>query len=312
MRSLANTRRLSVCALLIFLLCRGAVAEQQKNIHVTCDLKPKECLAELPNYLTSVPLHSRVWFQYKLYQINAMFELLLLDELLAEVSPWINAPDIPLKFKLTVHIYYAKLMQTNGFEDEANEYLEKSIEILKDVNEVSPDPMLEVQIANTLNSLRRYQQGYDLLSPLEVKYKDRHMPKFKHELYENLGHFAYRLGDLDKHLEYRLLARVWAKEQGNQVQLAISTYNVGRAYQMLESYEQAFEYFLIAEQMQAMGQSDQNMIWFRRAEMSLAQGNVIQAKAYFANLNKVTSIRSYQKMFTQLESNLNNAQAVKE
>jgi tetratricopeptide (TPR) repeat protein len=310
LHSLWRTKSLGLCTFLFFISVASVANENTKNIHVTCERNPEQCLAELPSYLSSVPLHSRVWFQYKLYQVNAMFELLLLDDLLVEISPWINATDIPLKFKLSVHIYYAKLMKSKGFESEANQYLQKSIQILQDVNEVSPDPMLEVQIANTLNSLGLYQQGYDLLLPLEEKYKNRHMPKFKHELYENLGHFAYRLGDLDKHVEYRLLALQWAKEFGNLVQEAISTYNVARSYQMLEAYEKAFEYFLIAEQLQAIGESDQNMIWYRRAEMSLAQGNVKDAQTYFSKVNRVTSSKSYQKMFAQLEDSISKAQTV--
>ncbi len=296
-------------ALLLILPLTVFANESQPTIHNTCSRVPKQCLVELPQYLTSVPLHSRVWFQYKLYQLDALFELLKLDELLAEVSPWVNATDIPLKFKLSVHIYYAKLMMTNGSKDEAIVYLERAITILKDVNEVSPDPMLEIQIANSLNSLGRYQQGYDLLKPLETKYRNRHMPEFKHELYENLGHFAYRLGDLEQHLKYRLVAVKWAKELENEVQVAIATYNVARAYQMLKNYDKAFEYFLIAEQIQAMGENDQNMINFRRAEMSLALGDVSKAQVYFSKVDTKGQIASYNRLFEQLAADIDAAKA---
>ena len=277
----------------------------EPNIHKACETNPRQCLLDISLKLNEVPYQRRVWFQYKLYQLDALFELLRLEALYEEVIPWVNADDIPLKFKISVEIYYAKLLRGNNDLKKSEVYLERAINTLQEVNEVSPDPMLEVQIANTLNSLERYQQGYDLLKPLEDKYRDRYMPEFKHELYENLGHFAYRLGDFEQHLQYRLKAQNWAKEYSNQVQIAISTYNIARAYQMLSKYEEAFGYFDLAESMNAMGKRDQNMIWFRRAEMALEMGDLTKAQAYFASVERNVVSESYIGLFDQFEIKLN-------
>ncbi|WP_286262570.1 tetratricopeptide repeat protein [Thalassotalea atypica] len=274
------------------------------RIHETCETNPQQCLIDIQLKLDTETYQSRVWFQYKLYQLDALFELLELDELYNEVTPWLNADDIPLKFKLAVEIYYAKLLRGKNEKEKAVFHLERAIHTLQDINEVAPDPMLEVQIANALNSLERYQQGYDLLKPLEDKYRNRHMPEFKHELYENLGHFAYRLGDFEQHLQYRLKAQRWAKEHSNKVQIAISTYNIARAYQMLSKYEEAFVYFAKAEEMQAMGKHDQNMIWFRRAEMALEMSELSKAKEYFAFVDREIPSDYYIEMFDQFEVKL--------
>ena len=302
--------RLCFCAFSFF-LCTNAQADEHKNdIHVLCEQSPAQCLENIDLYLAKEAHRSRIWFQYKLYQLDALFELMRHEVLYDEVSHWVTEDNIPLKFKISAHIYYAKLLQGNNANEQAFAYLEKAISTLRDVNDVSPDPMLLVQIANALNSLGRYQQGYDLLIPLVAKYQNRYMPKFKHELNENLGHFAYRLGDLQGHLQYRLQALEWASKLANKVQVAISTYNVARAYQMLTDYDQAFEYFLIAENMAAMGERDQNMIWFRRAEMYLAQGNVEQAKQAFERVNRQSDFDIYIQLFNDFEAKLKATQAL--
>ncbi len=169
-----------------------AIASEDVSIHQTCDNSPVECLAKIDVFLSEETNESRVWFQYKLYQLKSLFQLSRYEQLYIEVTPWILRDDIPLKFKISAHIYYAKLLAGQGEKALANNYLERAIAILEDVNEVSPDPLLKVQIANTLNALGRYEQGYALLKPLEAKYSKRDMPVFKQDLFENLGHFAYR------------------------------------------------------------------------------------------------------------------------
>lgn len=304
-----NLTRLYLCALSLFLCVNAQADEPNKvNIHLLCEQSPAQCIQEIDTYLEKEVYRSRIWFQYKLYQLDALFELMRHDALYDEVNHWVTEENIPLKFKISTHIYYAKLLEGNNANEQAYEYLEKAIATLQEVNEVSPDPMLLVQIANALNSLGRYQQGYDLLFPLVAKYQHRYMPKFKHELNENLGHFAYRLGDLQGHLQYRLHALEWASKLANKVQVAISTYNVARAYQMLKEYDQAFEHFLIAEKMASMGESDQNMIWFRRAEMFLAQGHIEQATAAFERVNRQSDFAAYIQMFNEFETKIKAAQ----
>ena len=285
-----------------------ANADDDISIHQTCENSPLACLAKIDVFLSKETSESRVWFQYKLYQLKSLFQLSRYEQLYVEVTPWILRDDIPLKFKISAHIYYAKLLAGQGEKALANDYLERAIAILEDVNEVSPDPLLKVQIANTLNALGRYEQGYALLKPLEAKYSKRDMPVFKQDLFENLGHFAYRLGLLDEQLIYRKQAVKYAKQLDNPVILAISIYNLARAYQMLENYPLAFKYFEQAEQLEAMGETDQNMIWYRRAEMSLAQGNVSEARQYFNHVNRVGAIQVYAETFDKLDKKISIAE----
>ena len=188
--------------------------------------------------------------------------------------------------------------------------MNQAIEVLEQINEAHRDPLTVVQLANALNQQGEYQRGYDLLLPLTAKYQHRYMPRFKHELFENLGHFALRLNKLSDHLAYRHLALEWARALGNNNQVAISLYNVARAYQMLSDYPNAMDYFLQAEQLEALGQNDQNLINFRRAQISLAQGRPDEASEYYAKVDKIIGAKFYQALLTEFELAL--AQAASE
>ncbi|NMP31073.1 tetratricopeptide repeat protein [Thalassotalea sp. M1531] len=281
-----------------------SLGQGNQDIHSTCAKSPQQCLEVIGQYLTSEKTESRIWFQYKMYQIDALFQLVKFEQLANEVSPWVERKDIPLKFKISVLIYYAKILSSQGSDAIAANYMNQALDAINDVNSVAFDPLLVVQVANGLNHIGEYQKGYDLLIPLEKKYRNRPMAKFKHELYENLGHFALRLKQFQEHLGYRLQALEWAKEVGNDNQTAISLYNVARAHQILEDYERAFHYFELAEQLNAMGPSDQNMINYRRAEMSLVMNDLVNAQGYFDRVNRNTEFESYIDMFDALEQKL--------
>ncbi len=112
----------------------------------------------------------------------------------------------------------------------------------------------------------------------------------------------------EEQLTYRKQAVKYAKQLDNPVILAVSTYNLARAYQALENYPLAFKYFEQAEQLEAMGETDQNMIWYRRAEMSLAQGKISEARRYFDQVNRVGAIQVYADTFNELDEKISIAE----
>ncbi|WP_147302698.1 tetratricopeptide repeat protein [Thalassotalea euphylliae] len=279
-----------------------------EDIHTICALSPRQCLVSTEKLLTQEPSESRRWFQYKTYQFDALFQLLDIEALARELAPWLDRDDIPLKFKISVLIYSAKTLPESQ-KALANQQMNQAIEVLEQINEAHRDPLIVVQIANALNQQGEYQRGYDMLMPLVAKYQHRYMPRFKHELFENLGHFALRLNKLGDHLEYRQLALEWARALGNNIQVAISLYNVARAYQMLSDYSNAMDYFMQAEQLEALGPNDQNLINFRRAEMSLAQGRLDEAIEYYGKVDKVIGAKFYRALLSEFELALTQAKS---
>jgi len=272
------------------------------DIHQICNSSPSQCLLEIDGKLRSTPFKSRVWFQYKLYQFDALFRLVELKKLKTEIAKWIDKEEVPLRFKISIYILYAKIIKTEGNHTLGDQYLNKAINTLNSVNEVAVDPMIIIQIANALNYLNKNQQGYDMLIDLEKKYFKRNNVMFKLELYENLGHFSYRLGKLEEHILLRIKAITWAKQQGNIQRVATAVYNLARAYQMTKEYTQAIDYFDKAEQYakKSANYFTLSMSKFRRSEIEHNRGNNIKAREYFRLIDKKALPESSDEMLNAL------------
>ncbi len=267
------------------------------DIHQTCQSSPSQCLAEIEQQLASVPFKSRVWFQYKLYQLDALYQLVKLKTLKNELVKWLDIEETPLRFKINIYIFYAKVILSQGCKTLGNEYLNKAINTLKSVNKVATNPMLIVQIANALNDLEKYQQGYDMLIALENKFIKRDDVMLKLELYENLGHFSYRLGKLEEHIYYRIKTVFWAKQQTSGQRTAVAIYNLARAYQMTKEYSDSLEHFNRAEKYAKKSDNyfTLSMIMFRRAEIEYERGDNKKSMEYVQLIDLKPLSESFEK-----------------
>jgi tetratricopeptide (TPR) repeat protein len=290
------------------LFVSAANKELSNDIHQICQSSPSQCLDEIEANLASAPFKSRVWFQYKLYQLDAFYRLVKFKALNSELEKWLDIEKVPLRFQISIYILYAKVIQLEGREALGNEYLNKAVDTLISVNKVAPDPMLIVQIANALNDLKNYQQGYDMLIALEKKFVRRDNIKLKLELYENLGHFSYRLGKLNEHILFRVKANCWAKLHGNDQRIAITVYNLARAYQMTKEYSDALDYFVQAEYYANKSKNyfTLSMTMYRRAEIELDRGNYKKAMKYFHLIDVKPLPESFNKELDTLVNKIKN------
>jgi len=290
------------------LLVSAASKELSYDIHQICQSSPSRCLDEIEANLASVAFKSRVWFQYKLYQLDALYRLVKFKELNSELVKWLDIEKAPLRFQISIYILYAKVIQLEGREALGNEYLNKAVNTLMSVSKVVPDPLLIVQIANALNDLKKYQQGYDMLIALEEKFIKRDNIKLKLELYENLGHFAYRLDKLNEHIIFRIKANGWAKLHGNDQRIAITVYNLARAYQMTKEYPYSLDYFIQAEYYAKKSENyfTLSMIMYRRSEIELDRGNYKKAMEYFQLIDVKPLPESFNKELDTLVNKIKN------
>ena len=129
-----NFRGKSIWILILVLFASAIFAQSDNNnIHKICETSLSKCLAQIDEQLKSVPKQSRVWFQYKLYQFNALFQLVKMAQLKHEVAPWVDVEDIPLKFKINVYFYHAKLLVYDGKSELARQYLKQTIDLLTSI-----------------------------------------------------------------------------------------------------------------------------------------------------------------------------------
>jgi len=216
---------------------------ESANIHTICQNNYSQCIELLPEHLAIANPGSRVWFTLKLYQLEALFALERFSQLKETLETVVHLGNLPTKFKINSYILYAKLIKNEGQEPLAVDYLNQAKETLLAINESWPKPIEFVQIANLLNSLGQYQDGYNMLLDVEKKFTESKNPAFYYQLYTNLGHFAMRLGKHQQHIDYRLKALSWVKESDNLNHLTIALFNVARAYFFIEEDAKSLVYF---------------------------------------------------------------------
>lgn len=213
------------------------------NIHEICESSYDLCLTLISQYLNGTAQYSRLWYAYKLYQLEALFALERVDELEAELLSIIFKKDLPEKFHIYSHILYAKILEYKGDSELALRYFNEAKNLLLAVNKDWPKPLELIKIANMLFYMKQYQIGNEMLLGLDEKFAHYTDANFKYRLYTNLGHFALNLGDHQSHIEYRVKALHWANILNNNNMQAIATYNVARSHFFIESYDTALTYF---------------------------------------------------------------------
>lgn len=218
-------------------------SDNKSNIHKICESSYDQCLSLIPQYLKQTSQYSRLWYAYKLYQLEALSALERFDETEREILPLISKKDLPEKFHIYSHILYAKILEYKGDSALALSYFNEAKELLLAVNKDWPKPLELIKIANMMLYMKQYQIGYDMLLSLDEKFAHYSDANFKYRLYTNLGHFSLNLGDHQSHIQYRVKALYWANLLNNNNMQAIATFNVARSHFFIESYDTALTYF---------------------------------------------------------------------
>ncbi|GAA6205424.1 MULTISPECIES: hypothetical protein [Thalassotalea] len=276
----------------------------QQNIHHICESSYDLCLSLLPPYLAKSPKYSRLWYAYKLYQLEALFALERDEELEKMLLTVVSRKDLPEKFHIYSYILYAKLIQYKGDTELANRYFNEAKELLLAVNKEWPKPFELIKVANMLLYMNQYQIGYDMLLGLEEKFSHFTDANFKYRLYTNLGHFALRLQDHPAHQEYRLKALQWAEKTDNTNMQAIANFNVARSHYFVDSFDVAIKYFNLAltVSLKARNQSLVDKTYLNLADIYHRLNNRNNVKVLLKKVNFDDLDGVYAKLYTQLSN----------
>ena len=205
----------------------------------TCKTSPYDCLAKLNGLIEKTPENSRLFYNLLQFRFDSLFNLQQRHQLYQETKPWISKDDLPLAFKTTVNIYYAKAAWFVGDRESSKLAYLVAKESLALMNQAYPSPMRLVIFANLQLQLGEEQQAYELLSSLLKKYPKSPDEAFMMELTGNLGHAANQLGKLEESLVYWQQALHWGQLLGNKQQQAVILYNLADIYFQLTQYPQA-------------------------------------------------------------------------
>ncbi|WP_448564043.1 tetratricopeptide repeat protein [Thalassotalea ganghwensis] len=212
------------------------------DLKKTCKTSPYDCLKRLDIILDKAPANSRLFFNLLQYRFDSLFNLQQRHQLYQETKRWLDKKDLPLAFKTTVNIYYAKAAWFVGNRESSKQAYQVAKDSLAMMNQAYPSPMRLVIFANLQMQLNEYQQAYDLLKDLEQKYHKSPDESFMMELTGNLGHAANQLGNLEESLNYWQKALEWGTLLGNQQQQAVILYNIADINFKLNNISQAEQF----------------------------------------------------------------------
>jgi tetratricopeptide (TPR) repeat protein len=189
---------------------------------------------------------SRLFYRYKLYQLDALLNLGRFQQLEEVLRPWLNDESAPLVFRLAVVTYKAKSLYVADRPEQANAWLSRAVSLMSEINQQLSSPMAMIEIANLQLYLGQTEIAYQTLRNIEERHSRHASPTFRLELYANLAQAVRKQGKLGPHLSYRQQSLFWARKSGNNQQIAVSWHNVARAYQFLQQYDEAEQAFIAA------------------------------------------------------------------
>ena len=218
-----------------------------KNIEQICSVSPVACLTHIDDVLANNPSSNRIRYELLQYRFLALFHLQRMYELHNETKLWLNEPNLPIAFAITVYIYYAKTAFVYESAEVSQVYANRAMQLLKEMQEVFPSPLRLIELGNLQMQYGQTAAAYELLVDLANRYKHSKNAFFQMELHGNLGHITNKLKRLQESLNYWKSADYWGKQYGNKQQLAVIYFNTGDIYQQLADHENAIVYFTQAK-----------------------------------------------------------------
>jgi tetratricopeptide (TPR) repeat protein len=260
--------------------------DELATIDRICVSSPTKCLGLIDDVLVSSTPNSRQWYRLKLHQLDAFFTLQQFEKLSLEVNFLLTDQTLPINVSVYVYLYHAKLCFKNKDIIQAHEYINKTVNLMTQLNDKYPNPMRLIEIANLQTSMKDYEPAQKTLLQLEKKFESRYHPIFKRELYANLGHVAYYQGDNDLHLQYRKKSLLWALKVDNNQQIGIAYNNFAWAYQKIGDYKNAEKNYTQAIEIARIEQDDINgtITQLRLVEVTFLQGKIERALQLFKQL----------------------------
>jgi len=247
-------------------------ANSEKSLDHVCQFFPAECLSRVNTELKKEKEKSHLWFSLMQFKLISLFSLQKSDELFQETKRWINEPDLPIAFQVTLFIYHAKYIMAFGDQAEGKQFIYKAKQQLSLMNEIYPSPIRLIELANLQMFIGELPEAYESLNHLKIKYKDSNNPYFMMELYGHLGHVARQLKYFDEALIHWHEALSWSYKYGNVQQIATVLFNLAQAQQHAKKYQLAQQNYLIS---------------IRHAEKALDFIRASHAKLYLAEIKLV-------------------------
>jgi tetratricopeptide (TPR) repeat protein len=218
-----------------------------KSIDTLCAHSSSACLKQANEKLTLTKERTAQWYKLMLWKLDSLFELAKFDALFKLTSVWVEDESISEYFKIRVLIYHTKVLGVFNNTKERDHFRSIVENYLLELKDNFSDPSLIIDLVNLqLYSDIEPRVPYHMLRKLERKFSKRYDPKFKFDLYNNLGHFASRMKDYKESITAREQALIWAKRTESHSNIAEANFNLARSLQLDKNYALASKHFIVS------------------------------------------------------------------
>lgn len=285
----------------------NAVAISKAELRQECDNYPRHCLNQLAEILPTVTVDSLQYYELKLLEFESLFALTEAEELFKQTNHYILKEDLPEYFKIKLYIYHAKSLKNLNRTEDSIRFRSQAEQLLNQVNKNFANPELLVELLN----LQLYSDfdpalGLRMLQQLDKKFLRRDAPKFKFELYTNLGHFADRCNETQKSVIYREQALRFAYALKSDYKIGEALFNLGSSLDKSGDYVSAHQHFLASIEFaqRAHDEIGVNLAHLYLANVALVQGQIAEAKRWFSGLSTENLPKPRHPLFLELQTKL--------
>jgi tetratricopeptide (TPR) repeat protein len=185
----------------------------------SCLTSPHLCLNQIDENIEHIKKQSTQWYRLINFKLLAIWEIRDTKRLKKEIQQYVELNNAPPVFLTTLYTLHAKMLLDDGHEEQGTLYANRSVELIKKVNDVSFDADRYAEIIILYNQLNQYENALEFISWINSRIT-------------KMGNYDLAL----KHYQYALTGFIETKYL---LETAEGYHNIARALQGKKEYNQA-------------------------------------------------------------------------
>jgi len=209
----------------------------------TCLASPRLCLSQIDQDIDDVKEHSTQWYRLINFKLLAIWEIRDTKWLIKEIHLYVDLINAPPVFLTTVYTLHAKMLLSGGNVAQGTLYANKSVELIKKVNEISFDADRYAEIIILYNQLNQHDNAIKFITWINKRIEKMGPSHYFPKLQTAIAHIYMKIADYDlalKHYQYALTGFIETKYL---LETAEGYHNLARALQGKKDYSQAIPAF---------------------------------------------------------------------
>jgi len=202
-----------------------------------CLAEPSLCLSQIDANIPTIKTYSTQWYSLINLKLLAIWEIRDTKTLKEEIHKYVNLNDAPPVFLTTVYTLHAKILFSDGDVAQGTLYANKSVKLIKKVNEVSFDADRYAEIIILYNQLSQYENAIEFITWINKRIARMGPIHYFPKLQTAIAHTYISIADYDLALEHYQYALTGFIETKYLLEAAEGHHNVARALQGKKDYE---------------------------------------------------------------------------